>query len=106
MDKNGNSQVFFNGNHPGEHICTCGEDQTCVDSSIDLVCNCDSKSPVWNSDNGRITAKDLLPIKSFSYGPLVYDIERANVTIGRLSCSGNHLLLVQKGLDFDFSFVF
>jgi len=29
-----------------------------------------------------------LPIQSFSYGPLIYDLERANVTIGRLTCSG------------------
>ena len=29
-----------------------------------------------------------MPIQSFSYGPLIYDLERANVTIGRLTCSG------------------
>ena len=53
-----------------------------------LDCNCDAKSPIWVFDSGRITAKDLLPIQSFSYGPLIYDLERANVTIGRLTCSG------------------
>ena len=93
-DKNGNPQIFFHGDNPGTHLCQCGEDNSCVDSSLDLVCNCDSKSPVWNSDKGRITAKELLPIKSFSYGPLVYDVERANVTIGRISCTGMYLVLV------------
>ena len=87
-DKNGNAQNFFHGDNAGTHVCQCGEDNSCVDSSLDLVCNCDAKSPIWRSDNGRITAKELLPIKSFSYGPLVYDLERANVTIGRISCTG------------------
>ena len=85
-DKDGNAQAFFNGNNPGLHTCKCGEDQSCLDPL--LACNCDAKSPVWALDSGRITAKDLLPIQSFSYGPLIYDLERANVTIGRLICSG------------------
>ena len=87
-DRHGNPQFFFNGNNPGTHVCQCGEEQSCVDSTLDLVCNCDSKSPTWYSDNGRITAKDLLPIESFHYGPLEFDLERANVTIGRLTCTG------------------
>merc|ERR1712049_7747 len=32
---------------------------------------------------------DKLPITSFAYGPLKFDIERANVTIGRLKCRGS-----------------
>ena len=91
-DKNGDKQVFFNGAHTaGEHICSCGEDQSCIAAPVDLTCNCDAKSPIWTSDSGRITAKGLLPIKSFHYGPLVYTSPRANVTIGRLTCSGNFL---------------
>ena len=39
-------------------------------------------------DSGRISAKHLLPIKSFHYGPLKFDVERANVTLGRLTCQG------------------
>ena len=30
----------------------------------------------------------MLPMKSFVYGPLEYDMEKANVSIGRLSCFG------------------
>jgi hypothetical protein len=44
--------------------------------------------PEWTKDDGIITEKALLPIQAFSYGPLIYEIERANVTIGRLKCSG------------------
>ena len=95
-DRKGEHQVFFSGAHDaGEHICSCGEDQSCMDGTVDLPCNCDQKSPFWTSDDGIITAKDLLPIKAFNYGPLIYDLERANVTVGRLKCSGNkreHLL--------------
>ena len=38
----------------------------------------------------EIGTEDLnsLPIKSFVYGPLEYDMEKANVSIGRLSCFG------------------
>ena len=88
IDSNGNPQSFFNGNHPGDHICSCGEDDSCVDSSIGLQCNCDSNNPTWDSDVGFITSKDLLPIASFNYGPLEFDAERAMVTVGRLICSG------------------
>ena len=53
-----------------------------------LLCNCDSKTPTWLNDTGLITNKNLLPITSFNYGPLKYDIEEANVQIGKLKCSG------------------
>jgi hypothetical protein len=46
---------------------------------------------VWTNDIGTITAKDILPITGFSYGPLTYDSEMANITIGRLKCSGKNL---------------
>ena len=88
QDQNGDNQIFYNGNHPGEHICSCGDTNSCVDSTIGLQCNCDSNNPTWDSDVGYITSKDLLPIAAFNYGPLEFEIEKANVTIGRLTCSG------------------
>ena len=39
-------------------------------------------------DQGRITAKQLLPISRFVYGPLVFANGEANVQIGKLICSG------------------
>jgi hypothetical protein len=82
-------QIFFNGDHIGQHICQCGENESCLtDSTINYLCNCDAKAPIWAEDQGVITAKDILPIQAFSYGPLTYDSEMANITIGRLKCSG------------------
>ena len=88
-DKSGIDRYFFHGDNIGNHVCKCGTDHTCVDSSIEnLACNCDSKSPTWYEDIGRITSKEILPITKFSYGPLQFDSERANITVGRLTCSG------------------
>ena len=95
-DKNGDFQYFFSGNGP-EHTCQCGIDGTCVDSTIEqLKCNCDAKDPTWYSDTGRINAKKLLPITAFQYGPLKFDVERANVTLGRLTCKGSSVQVQQN----------
>ena len=67
-----------------------GESNTCVNSDVpNIDCNCDSNDPIWYNDQGVITSMEKLPITSFAYGPLKFDIERANVTIGRLKCQGN-----------------
>jgi hypothetical protein len=87
----GDPQIFFSGNHIGQHICQCGENESCLtDSTVHYLCNCDAKAPIWAEDQGVITAKDVLPIKAFSYGPLTFDSEMANITIGRLKCSGTN----------------
>jgi len=53
------------------------------------VCNCDmSLVPLWNSDTGRITNKNSLPIKGFYYGGFFSEHQAARVTIGKLKCSG------------------
>ncbi len=86
----GDSQAFFTGSHVGEHICTCGLDNSCIKPDlIDRKCNCDAKNPAWEEDEGTITAKELLPINSVVYGPLPLPIEMANYTVGPLRCSGN-----------------
>ena len=72
-----------------KHICACGESDSCLSNGIiETDCNCDSNLPIWASDDGMITAKDLLPITGVFYGPLLYESEHANFTIGRLRCSG------------------
>ena len=72
-----------------EHFDISGEDGSCVSSNVpNIGCNCDANDPVWMSDAGIITSMDKLPITAFSYGPLEYEIERANITIGRLKCQG------------------
>ena len=72
-DKQYNKQTFFNGN------------QSCSDPDFD--CNCDSQEPEWKMDEGTISAKDILPITSFAYGPLINE-GQANFSIGQLKCFG------------------
>ena len=55
------------------------------------LCNCDAQLPTWAQDKGVITATDLLPISAVMYGPLSFDIENANFTIGPLRCSGESI---------------
>ena len=85
----GNEQNFFHGNHPGEHRCQCYDTKSCLNNLvIKNKCNCDALLPTWTQDNGIISAKDLLPISSVKYGPLTFDLKRANFTLGPLRCSG------------------
>ena len=84
-DKHYNHQTFFHGNHPNQHMCQCGETQSCSDP--DLNCHCDSQDPEWKMDEGTISAQDILPITSLAYGPLVNG--QANFSIGNLKCSGS-----------------
>jgi hypothetical protein len=85
----GNPQNFFVGSDSSVHMCQCGLDGSCIsDSGNTFSCNCDAKTPEWAMDSGAITAKAILPITGFSYGPLKFDVEQANFTIGRLRCLG------------------
>jgi len=86
----GKPNYYFNGDHPGEHICSCGETQTCAYSEgIVNVCNCDANVPHLDSDDGEITSMQALPITGVFYGPLEYGLQNARFTIGRLKCNGN-----------------
>ena len=86
IDRHGRSHHFFDGSNPEEHTCKCGTEENCISSH--LKCNCNAKRPEWMQDVGTITCMDLLPIKSFTYGPLELDLEQAKVTIGSLKCKG------------------
>jgi hypothetical protein len=89
----GDRQFYFSGDHtPGDHICDCGEDDSCfTNGDLQFKCNCDANYPTWAQDFGTITSKDILPIHAFVYGPLLFEAEMGNFTIGRLQCSGNFL---------------
>ena len=85
-----NPQYFFNGNHQGEHKCSCAETDSCLSDGVTKFdCNCDARLPDWAVDAGVINTKEILPITQVFYGPLTYDIEHANFTIGRMKCKGN-----------------
>ena len=88
----GNEQNFFHGNYPGEHRCKCYDTNSCLNNGVtEEQCNCDAQLPTWAQDKGVITATDLLPISAVMYGPLSFDIENANFTIGPLRCSGESI---------------
>ena len=56
---------------------------------MEYGCNCNARLPEWNSDEGTITAKELLPISGFEYGPHQLDENREpKVTVGPLRCQG------------------
>ena len=101
----GQPQHFFSGDHRGDHICSCGETDSCLSNGVlTYDCNCDSNLPIWASDDGKITAKDLLPMTQVFYGPLLYDIENANFTIGRLRCTGKLIMICPQEEMFLFLF--
>ncbi len=44
MDKNGEKQVYFDGNHPSdEHVCACNTTDSCAEAPFDNTCNCDAE---------------------------------------------------------------
>ena len=57
-----------------------------MDNDLFLWSDCDFKNPEKFSDVATITQMDLLPIKSVSYGPITYEFQAANATVGPLIC--------------------
>ena len=47
---------------------------------------CNLKAPTMFTDEGKISDKNLLPIQSWSYGPLRFENEKITITIGSLQC--------------------
>ena len=88
-------QKFFDGDDPINQVCGCGNKETCQ-PLVKMNCNCNANSEERKKDQGRITAKSLLPISRFTYGPLIFANGQAKVQIGKLICSG-------KGNNFTYS---
>ena len=58
---------------------------------MEYGCNCNSRLPEWNVDEGTITAKELLPITGFEYGPhQLTEGREPQVTVGPLRCQGQN----------------
>ena len=88
-------QKFFDGSDPIDHTCGCGNKDTCQ-PLMEMNCNCNANSNQWAKDQGRITAKSMLPITRFSYGPLIFANGQADVQIGKLICSGKGIKVTSK----------
>jgi len=96
LDRQGDPQYFFDGNQTDQHGCKCKQDNSCKTSfGSEFGCNCNSRLPEWNVDEGTITATQLLPITGFEYGPQqMEEGKEPKITVGPLRCQG------QKKLDF------
>lgn len=86
-DREGVKRYFWAGNPSNnEHICQCGIDGSCIDSS--LKCNCDSTSRLQLlTDSGILTNKDLLPVSALNFGRIPPG-SNGKYTLGKLECSG------------------
>ncbi|XP_046646959.1 uncharacterized protein LOC124337002 [Daphnia pulicaria] len=85
-DKNGNAKTFWAGGNTDVHLCQCGLDGNCVDSST--KCNCDSAAPVPLTDEGVITDKEVLPVTRLNYGRTQLETSSGIHQLGRFECTG------------------
>ena len=68
--------------------CQCSLDGTCAKSAIfEPICNCDTVG-VGLIDDGILTDKTALPVKSVKYGGAITQISSIKYILGSLVCSG------------------
>ena len=41
----------------------------------------------WHSDEGKLSNKASLPVRSFVYGDFLYDQVQGRITVGKLKCT-------------------
>ena len=87
-DRNDAKQIFWAGPANTKHTCQCGREipNTCVDNQH--TCNSDSLAPIQLSDEGYITATELLPVTRLNFGRTSLTGVRAGYTLGRFQCTG------------------
>lgn len=73
---------------PSETGCQCSIDGTCAEAlNSDAICNCDTYGADV-IDEGVLTDKDSLPVKSLRYGGSLTRISSVRYILGPLLCSG------------------
>ena len=74
-------------------MCDCSLTESgCIEHEVlGNTCNCDSNQPTPLVDTGKITKKSSLPMTSIAFGGLIYEIQQASYTIGRLICQGKKM---------------
>jgi len=94
ISRNNQKMSYWGGSLPKSRKCSCGISATCDDPNT--WCNCDSQMyrSKWMTDEGDISEKEYLPIRSI----LVGDTEttsslkkQARYTIGPLHCEGDNV---------------
>ena len=88
-DRNGIANTYWSGARDASDTgCQCSIDGTCRKSAIfEPICNCDTLGPHL-IDDGILTDKDSLPVKSLKYGGAVTQISSVKYNLGPLVCSG------------------
>ena len=55
------------------------------------TCNClNLRRPTWQSDEGKLTNKTSLPVRSFVYGDFLYNQDEGKITVGKLKCTAKN----------------
>ena len=77
---------FWSGASPGSRQCACGVRGDCF--VPEMACNCDSGHEDWLQDEGDISSKEHLPVRSLNFGdtgtPL--DNKEGRFSLGQLKC--------------------
>ena len=89
IDRNGVTNHYWSGARNASEIgCQCSINGTCVKASNgQTVCNCDSmRADIV--DEGTLTDKKILPVKSLRYGGAYTRISSVKYILGPLVCIG------------------
>jgi len=88
--KDGSKKFYIDGEDEENAVCGCHATSSCFQSMFNSTCNCDAVFlPLWSSDEGKITNKESLPVRSFVYGGFISKQQEANITVGKLKCAGS-----------------
>ena len=89
IDRNGIINHYWSGSkNASETGCQCSLDGTCAKTPLgEAVCNCDSMTSDV-IDEGVLTDKNSLPVKSLRYGGSLTKISSVKYILGPLVCSG------------------
>jgi len=90
-DKDGSKNFYIDGDDKDSPVCGCHATSSCYQSMFNSSCNCDAVFlPLWSSDQGKLTNKESLPVRSFVYSGFISKQQEANITVGKLKCSGSN----------------
>ena len=88
-DRNGVANTYWSGaRNASDTGCQCSLDGTCEKAPIgNSICNCDTIG-AGLIDDGILTDKDSLPVKSLKYGGAKTQFSSIKYILGSLVCSG------------------
>eukprot|EP00092_Neocalanus_flemingeri_P069208 GFUD01084754.1.p1 GENE.GFUD01084754.1~~GFUD01084754.1.p1 ORF type:complete len:347 (+),score=69.45 GFUD01084754.1:50-1042(+) len=88
--KDGSKKFYIDGDDEDRAVCGCHATSSCLQSMFNSTCNCDAVFlPLWSSDEGKLSNKESLPVRTFVYGGFISSQQEANITVGKLRCSGS-----------------